>query len=125
MTFSFSPGLSVDLEKDEITGGLIARTTTVLASVPAIILAMRGIYLELISGVTFKDPSAGSNIATPGIVAQPFASVTARAFQLPENGFKLGATTTSIVDDSTSEPTVRTSLALAMGVPSGSTIFTL
>ena len=125
MTDNFSPGLSVDLENEVITGGLMAKTTTVLASVPAIIFATRGIYLELASGVTFKEPSAGSKDATPGIVAQPFASVTARPFQLPEKGKRLAATTTSIVDDSISEPTVRTSLALAMGVPSGSTIFTL
>ena len=96
-----------------------------LASVPAIIFATRGIYLELASGVTFKEPSAGSKDATPGIVAQPFASVTARPVQLPEKGKRLAATTTSIVDDSTSVPTVKTSLAFAIGVPSVSTILTL
>ena len=96
-----------------------------LASVPAIILATRGMYLELASGVTFNEPSAGSNIATPGTVAQPFASVTARPVQLPEKGKRFAATITSIVEVSISEPTVSTSLAFAIGVPSASTILIL
>ena len=96
-----------------------------LASLPAIIFATRGMYLEFTSGVTDKEPSAGNSIATPGTVAQPFASVTARPVQLPENGNKLAATTTSIVEVSISEPTVRTSLAFAIGVPSASTILIL
>ena len=121
----FSPGFSVVFENEVTTGGLIAKTTTVLASVPAIIFATRGTYLEFASGVTFKEPSAGSKVATPGTVAQPFASVTARPVQLPEKGLRLGATTTSMVDDSTSVPTVKTSLAFAIGVPSASTILIL